>query len=121
MVTAVRNRRSRRSTPKRMLFWGGVGLFSAYLLFFLVFGRMGLIAHLRLEEEADRIDTEIALAREEIRDLSATTEALTRDPNTIERIARERLGMVKPGDTVFLFEPESAEPAPTSPEASFHP
>ncbi len=104
-----------------MLFWGGVGLFSAYLLFFFLFGRMGLIAHFRLEDEADRIDTEIALAHEEIRALSATAKALNHDPHTIERIARERLGMVKPGDTVFLFEPETAVPAPTSPEASFHP
>lgn len=95
-----------------MLFWGGVGLFSAYLLFFLVFGRMGLMAHLRLKEEAERIEGEIVRARTEIHELSREADALNRDPHTIERIARERLGMVRKGETVFLFEGGAPEGGP---------
>ncbi|MDH4229360.1 MAG: septum formation initiator family protein [Nitrospirota bacterium] len=112
MALPRRNRRSdfAESGPRRMLFWGGVALFSTYLLFFLVFGRMGLIAHLRLAEEAERVDNEISRTRGDIAMLTGEVEALTRNPHTVERLARERLGMVRDGDTVFLFEPGTAVP-----------
>jgi cell division protein FtsB len=92
--------------------WGGAGLFLSYLLFFLVFGRMGLIAHLRLSEEAARIDAEVARAQDEIALLADEVDALNHDPHTIERLARERLGMVRPGETVFLFPPPAPADAP---------
>jgi len=108
-----RNRRSRRGpgAPAQLLWWGGLGLFCAYLLFFLVFGRMGLVAHLRLKDEAGRIEGEIARVETEIGGLNRRVDALNRDPHTIERLARERLGMVRPGETVFLFD----GPAPDAP------
>ncbi|MFQ5509723.1 MAG: septum formation initiator family protein [Leptospirillia bacterium] len=120
MTVERKNRRARKgpSTSRRMLFWGGIGLFSVYLLFFLVFGRMGLVAHLRLEDEADRIETEIARSQAQIAELSETVESLTRNPHAIERIARERLGMARPGETVFLFDPPDSQaglPADGSP------
>lgn len=110
MSVQRRNRRSRRGVPGQVLLWSALGLFGAYLMFFLVFGRMGLVAHLRLKEDAARIETEIARVEGEIDVLSARAEALGRDPHTIERIARERLGMVRPGDTVFLFDGPPASP-----------
>ena len=123
MSTLIRNRRSPAGSAKstRVLVWGGIGLFAAYLLFFLLFGRMGVIAHLRLGDEAARIDREITMAKGEIAELRQTARNLNNDPHTIERIARERLGMVRPGETVFLFEPEQPLSAPASPEAAFHP
>ncbi len=116
-----RNRRSRGGTsPRRILWWGGLGLFCAYLLFFLVFGRMGLVAHLRLKDEAGRIEGEITKVEGEIDVLARRVDALNRDPHTIERLARERLGMVHPGETVFLFDgtgraPDSSAATPESP------
>lgn len=106
MALPRRNRRSRTgpTVTQRMLFWGGIGLFTAYLSFFLIFGRMGLIAHLRLDDEANRIDSEIVQVNKEIEALSEQTEALSRDPHTIERIAREKLGMVHPEETIYLFD-----------------
>jgi len=88
-----------------MLLWGGIGLFGAYLSFFLVFGRMGVLAHLRMRGEAERIEAEIARVEGDIGVLNGQVAALNNDPHTIERLARERLGMVRPGETVFLFPP----------------
>lgn len=113
MSVQRRNRRSRRGVPGQVLLWSALGLFGAYLMFFLVFGRMGLVAHLRLEEDAARIETEIARVETEIGVLASQAEALGRDPHTIERLARERLGMVRPGETVFLFDDRTPAPAPT--------
>ena len=96
-----------------MLMWGGIGLFGAYLSFFLVFGRMGVLAHLRMRGEAARIEAEIARVQDDIGVLNRQVTALNGDPHTIERLARERLGMVRPGETVFLFPqggPDSATP-----------
>jgi cell division protein FtsB len=36
--------------------------------------------------------------------LSAAVEALSNDPKAIERLAREKLGYAKPGETVIRFE-----------------
>jgi cell division protein FtsB len=109
-----RNRRSRGAgAPAQLLWWGSLGLFCAYLLFFLVFGRMGVVAHLRLKDEAARIESEIGRVDGEIGVLARRVDALNRDPHTIERLARERLGMVRPGETVFLFDgPPQKQPAP---------
>jgi len=117
MKVQRRNRRSRRGAgaPAQLFWWGSLGLFCAYLMFFLVFGRMGLVAHLRLKDEAGRIEGEIARVETEIGVLARRVDALNRDPHTIERLARERLGMVRPGETVFLFDgppPDAAPPGP---------
>jgi cell division protein FtsB len=43
--------------------------------------------------------------------LRASIDALQHDPRTVERLAREKLGYAKPGETVIRFEP----PATNSP------
>jgi cell division protein FtsB len=51
-----------------------------------------------------RLDGQIA--REEFagKELKTSIEALRSDPKSVERLARERLGYAKPGETVFRFE-----------------
>jgi cell division protein FtsB len=58
----------------------------------------------RLERLSDE------LARENAR-LSARAEQL-RDEEFLERLARQCLGMVKPGETAFVVVPEEGAPAP---------
>ena len=64
-----------------------------------------------------------ALLEERIRQTTARVgelrgriERLRDDPVTLERLAREELGMVKPGDVVVVFAPEPAA-APSPPVA----
>lgn len=69
----------------------------------------------RLQREADRLvrmrmalQQETAVLREEIRALHT--------PEYIERIAREQLGLVKPGEIVLLIvKPPAPVPAPVAP------
>ena len=79
-------------------------------MFYLIFGRMGLLAQVRLEEEASRTRAEIQQVQAEIQQLRGAAEALRSDPHRVEQLARERLGLVRPGETVFLFAPDSARP-----------
>jgi cell division protein FtsB len=64
----------------------------------------------RMRKEILRLDNQIQREEEKGRQIKAAHEALRKDPKTIERLARERLGFVKPGETVFRFE----EPATNS-------
>ena len=59
---------------------------------------------LRLEEEVTT-EEEVAIRRK------VAIEALRNDPETVERYAREKLGLAKAGETVIRFE----KPDPDSP------
>ncbi len=59
---------------------------------------------LRLEGEVTK-EKKIAMRRK------VNIEALRNDPETVERYAREKLGLAKPGETVIRFEdPEPERP-----------
>jgi cell division protein FtsB len=88
---------------RRRAFLLGSLLGGAYLLLSLIFSDMGLLKHRtmlrierRLEEEQETLTGENERLRQEI-------EALRSDPGAIERAARERLGMVRPGEIVYRF------------------
>jgi cell division protein FtsB len=55
----------------------------------------------RVERERSDLVEANLLLREEVRLLTAEVQALQRDPREIERIAREDLNLVRPGERVF--------------------
>jgi cell division protein FtsB len=55
-------------------------------------------------KEILRLDARIEKEREIGKQLQSSIDALRRDPKAIERLARERLGYAKPGETVIRFE-----------------
>jgi cell division protein FtsB len=59
----------------------------------------------RMRKEVLRIDTQVAKAEETGRQLKANIDALKFDPKAVERLAREKFGYAKPGETVIRFEP----------------
>jgi cell division protein FtsB len=66
----------------------------------------------RMRKETLRLDNEIQKEEETRRQLKAATESLSRDPKTVERLVREKLGYAKPGETVIRFEsPVTNSPA----------
>lgn len=50
------------------------------------------------------LDRQIQQQEEMGRQLEATIRALKTDPKAIERVAREKLGYIKPGETMIRFE-----------------
>ena len=58
----------------------------------------------RMRRVVLQLDTQIAKADENNRQLKTSIEALRYDPKAVERLARERLGYAKPGETVIRFE-----------------
>jgi len=58
----------------------------------------------RERKEIIRLDTEIQREEETGKQLNAAIQSLNHDPKALERLARERLGYAKPGETVIRFE-----------------
>lgn len=56
-----------------------------------------------LEEREAQLKEEVRLEQEMLRYLQLKQERLRTDPRFVEKIAREELGLAKPGETVFKF------------------
>ncbi|MBC8144585.1 MAG: septum formation initiator family protein [bacterium] len=71
------------------------------VILMFAFGNRGLISRVRLEVKHD--DAVEHLYRERSVGDSLRTEIARhqRDPQTLERLARERFGMAKPGETIY--------------------
>jgi cell division protein FtsB len=65
----------------------------------------------RMRSEILRLQQNVATEEETARQIKVQTEALRNDPETVERYAREKLGLARPGETVIRFEqPDSNAP-----------
>ena len=66
-------------------------------------GDRGLLAMLRARHEYDRLAAAIAQQRAENAVLRERARLLADDPNAIEEVARRDLGLIKPGERVFII------------------
>ncbi|MBZ0114641.1 MAG: septum formation initiator family protein [Thermoanaerobaculia bacterium] len=65
-------------------------------------------------ERRVELEEKIRLSEDRIRDLEARIERMKNDAETLERLAREELGLVRPEDIVVVF-PEERRPTPPNP------
>jgi cell division protein FtsB len=75
-------------------------------------GDRGLLAMLRARQEYDELAATIARERADNARLREEARRLREDPTAIEEIARRELGLIRPGETVFIVK-DIAPPAPT--------
>ena len=76
-------------------------------------GERGLLAMLRARHEYDALAASIARQRAENARLREEARRLREDPAAIEEIARRELGLIKPGEKVFIVKdvgPQTAKP-----------
>jgi cell division protein FtsB len=73
-------------------------------------GDRGLVAMLRARHEYDELSGAVARQRAENARLRETARRLREDPSAIEEIARRELGLIKPGERVFIVK-DLAPPA----------
>jgi cell division protein FtsB len=69
-----------------------------------LFDEQGLPRYRALRDELADESAQNERLGAEVRDCRREVEALRRDPEAIEQIARDELGMVRPGELVFQFE-----------------
>jgi cell division protein FtsB len=66
-------------------------------------GDRGLLAMLRARQENDAMTAAIARQRAENARLREVVRRLREDPGAIEEIARRELGLIKPGERLFII------------------
>ncbi len=76
-------------------------LLSLVLAMYLLLDNKGVIARVRLESQKRDLEQKIAQAENETKTLQAQIKALEGDRKTIEKIAREKYGMAREGETVY--------------------
>lgn len=87
---------------------------------YTLFGAGGMVGVYRAEAEIRELEERVLEAEETNRELRAHIDAVRNDPDEIERIAREQLFLVRPGDTVYLLPdgPEDSSPRPDAAEGT---
>ena len=76
-----------------------------------IFGDRGLINLFQKREQVHMLRQEIAALKADNARLVREVAALKESPRAIEQLAREELGLARPGETVFLIREE--DPAST--------
>lgn len=66
-----------------------------------VFGTHGFIAMRRTQKEIDEIRQQIGQINDQNKSLADQVNSLKTDPKSIERIAREEMGLARPGEMIF--------------------
>ncbi|MGA8766628.1 MAG: septum formation initiator family protein [Candidatus Acidiferrales bacterium] len=87
----------------------------ALLLLQDVFGTHGVLAMRRAQKEAANVKKEIEQINEENRQLQDRVKSLKTDPQAIERIAREEMGLARPGEYIFKTSPRPADASTPAP------
>jgi len=100
-----------RRVPRFLLRAGLVGISVYYAVWGGEYSAFDLrkLEAMQAEEHA-----ELARVREQVDSLRAQSERLEKDPAAIERIARERFGMIRDGELLYRFvhvDPARRDPA----------
>ena len=85
----------------------GLALFA--LLVHDIFGAHGFIAMRRTQKEIREIRNQIGKLNTENKSLADQVTALKTDPKAIERVAREEMGLARPGELIYKL-PDSSKP-----------
>ena len=110
MVTREERRTEQRGLRRKAALLASVIAIIALMVGSL-FGDRGILQLMAQRERSRELAREIEEIRAENLRLAAEIRALRTDPRAIERIAREQLGLARPGETVFLIRDADAPAA----------
>lgn len=82
-----------------------------------VFGTHGVLAMRRSMKEAAQVQQEIDRLNAENQKLQNHVQSLKSDPAAIEKIAREDMGLARPGEYIFKIPPKAGD-ASSNPQTS---
>ena len=109
--TMIRNSRSRASRQQlgetqRKFVRGVLLLIGATLVIIFIFGDHGIFQLYKLKQERKEVQEHITQLRENRETLIAEKNRLENDLEYIEKLAREKYRMAKPGEKVFKVIPK---------------
>ncbi len=95
--------RGSQSSRRKTLVLAAAVLFSLYLLASFILGEMGLVKYYRMKSQYDALGDTIVKLRQDNARLTREVHALRSDPAYLERIARDKLGLARPGEIVYYY------------------
>ncbi len=79
-----------------------IGLFATVVMVDAIVGEHGLLAMRRARHQYDELSAAVARQRAENARLREEVRRLKDDPSAIEELARRELGLIRPGEKVFI-------------------
>src|SRR5688572_24553916 len=107
LSASTKGNRRRRMVQYLIVFVGCVLVIDSLV------GDKGVLQMLKKRQEARALDQAVSAARAENARLSSELERLKHDPAALEEVARRDLGLIKPGEKLFIF--KDAPPAGARP------
>ena len=98
---------ARAARKRRLLLVAALAILIAALSFG---GNRSLIRIYQMNKTRAKLHREIERVKQGNQELATEVQSLTNDPGQVESVAREDLGLVKPGEVVYQF--GSAKPTP---------
>jgi cell division protein FtsB len=77
-----------------------------------IFGEHGWLALRHQRRQYDALQQRIQQLQQENQNLEQQIKALRSDPKAIEKLAREQMKLVRPGETVYTLPDKEASPPP---------
>ncbi len=91
-----------------------LGILAVVLLMDNIFGTHGLLAMRRMQREIAAVKKDLERMSEENRQLGQQVRELKSDPQLIEKIARDELGLARPGEVIIKI-PQQPQSGPAKP------
>jgi cell division protein FtsB len=83
-----------------------IGVFILVALYFvssLILGEMGVVKYYRMKKQYSSLNEEISQLKTDNAKLVKSVNALKTDPAYLERLARDKLGLARPGEIVYYY------------------
>lgn len=77
-----------------------------------IVGEKGLVEIVKARQDYSNLETSLQHVRTENAQLREQARLLREDADTIERVAREQLGLIKPGEKLFILKDVSPTTKP---------
>ena len=89
------------------------GALLVLVLMHTIFGPYGYLSMRRSQQEIEKLREEIGKLDRENEELTGEIRALQTDPTTIEKVAREDMGLTRPNEMIYQLpdEPTKTKPA----------
>ena len=100
--TLKTDRSSRNARNKKLLIAACI-LLALYLLTSFVFGEMGVIKYYRMKAQYNTLTGEISTLKQDNSKLMREVHALKTDPDHLEQLARDKLGLARQGEIVYYY------------------
>ena len=101
--------RARVARKRRLII---ISLLAILIAGLSVGGNRSLVRIYRMNKTRAELHREIERLKQVNQGLARDVQALANDPGQVESIAREDLGLVKPGEVVYQFTPSRSIPIP---------